>query len=106
MEWILIFEPLLFYLLGLFVGYWWGKENSMEAPERISENGTEYIRKDIVDDMLATAEDHAYFAGSENAKEKLTDAFIEKACRWLEDNYPYYFETDIKEEFVKAMKGG
>ncbi len=40
----------------------------------------EYIRKDVVDDMLATAEDHAYFAGSEHIREKLTNAFIEKAC--------------------------
>jgi len=29
---------------------------------------------------------------------------IEKACVWLEDNYPYYFETDIEEEFKKAME--
>lgn len=34
-----------------------------------------------------------------------TDAFIEKACAWLEDNYPYYFETSIKEDFKKYMKG-
>lgn len=33
----------------------------------------EYIRKDIVDDMLKTAEDHAYFAG----KEKLREAILE-----------------------------
>lgn len=37
------------------------------------ENFVEYIRKDIVDDMLATAEDHAYFAGSENTREKLKE---------------------------------
>lgn len=43
---------------------------------------SEYIRKDIVDDMLKTAEDHAYFAGSEAMREKL----IEKACEWLENN--------------------
>lgn len=43
----------------------------MEIPERISENGSEYIRKDIVDNMLATAEDHAYFAGSESTREEL-----------------------------------
>ena len=36
---------------------------------------------------------------------KDNDAFIEKACEWLEDNYPYYFETDIEQEFKKAMKG-
>lgn len=34
-----------------------------------------------------------------------TDAFINKACEWLKDNYPYYFETDIEQGFVRAMKG-
>ena len=29
---------------------------------------------------------------------------IEKACEWLEDNYPYYFETDKEEQFKKAME--
>jgi len=33
-------------------------------------------------------------------------ALIDKACEWLKENYPYYFEIDIEEEFVKAMKGG
>lgn len=32
-------------------------------------------------------------------------ALIDKACEWLRENYPYYFEIDIEEEFVKAMKG-
>ena len=53
-----------------------------EMPERIYlfdcneamtiplEGDTEYIRKDIVDDMIKTAEDHAYFAGSEYARKK------------------------------------
>ena len=31
----------------------------------------EYIRKDIVDETIKTAEDHAYFAGQENLREKL-----------------------------------
>lgn len=38
------------------------------------------------------------------AKEK--QALIDKACEWLKENYPYYFETDIEKEFVNAMKGG
>lgn len=49
----------------------------------------EYIRRDIVDGMLATAEDHAYFAGSESQRvklEKIKDNFIEKACRWIREN--------------------
>ena len=53
-----------------------------EMPERIYlfycndamvtplEGDTEYIRKDIVDDMIKTAEDHAHFAGSEYARKK------------------------------------
>ena len=44
-------------------------------------------------------------AKDEDAKAE-KQALIDKACEWLKDNYPYYFETDIKEEFVKAMKGG
>lgn len=31
----------------------------------------EYIRKDIVDETIKTAEDHAYFAGQEKFREKL-----------------------------------
>ena len=37
----------------------------------------EYIRKDIVDDMLKTAEDHAYFAGSVNEREKMMEEAVE-----------------------------
>lgn len=33
--------------------------------------GEEYIRKDIVDETIKTAEDHAYFAGQEKFREKL-----------------------------------
>ena len=43
----------------------------------------EYIRKDIVDETIKTAEDHAYFAGKEKLREKLLD--------WLQkefDSYP------------------
>ena len=39
-------------------------------PFRDFEN-TEYIRKDIVDETIKTAEDHAYFAGQEKFREKL-----------------------------------
>lgn len=44
-------------------------------------------------------------AKDEDAKAE-KEALINKACEWLKDNYPYYFETDIEENFVKAMKGG
>ena len=33
------------------------------------------------------------------------NTMLEKACEWLEDNYPYWFDTDMKEQFIKAMKG-
>ena len=33
----------------------------------------EYIHKDCVDEMLKTAEDHAYFAGQEKFREKLME---------------------------------
>ena len=35
--------------------------------------GEEYIRKDIVDETIKTAEDHAYFAGQEKFREKLME---------------------------------
>ena len=77
--------------------------------KRSDDNDIEYIRKDVVDDMLATAEDHAYFAGSERAKEKLTNAFIEKACAWLNKHAKkYYFNKEGHylgtEELVEDFK--
>lgn len=44
-------------------------------------------------------------AKDEDAKAE-KQALIDKACEWLKDNYPYYFETDIEQEFKQAMKGG
>lgn len=51
--------------------------------DKVFENDVEYIRKDIVDNMLKTAEDHAYFAGSE--------AMMENAVEWLNNNVASYF---------------
>jgi hypothetical protein len=57
----------------------------MEAPDKIYingysafatvpvKNGIEYIRKDISDETIKTAEDHAYFAGQERFREKLLE---------------------------------
>lgn len=45
---------------------YWVLKNSTQCED------VEYIRKDIVDDMLITAEDQAYLAGQETMKEKLT----------------------------------
>ena len=33
----------------------------------------EYIRKDVVDEMVKSAEDHAFFAGQEKFREKLLE---------------------------------
>jgi hypothetical protein len=41
-------------------------------PFRDFEN-TEYIRKDIVEETIKTAEDHAYFAGQEKFREELME---------------------------------
>ena len=43
--------------------------------------------------------------GEQKPSDNSIDAFIEKTCEWLKDNYPYYFETDIEQEYKKAMKG-
>lgn len=50
--------------------------------ERVNNDDTEFIRKDLVDDMLSIAEDHAYFAGSTNEREKM----IKKALEWINYN--------------------
>lgn len=89
-----------------------------EMPERIYlfdcndamvtplEGDTEYIRKDIVDDMIKTAEDHAYFAGSEYARKEM----VAKAVSWLENNVDGWIDMDYDqkafvEEFKEAMGG-
>ena len=49
--------------------------------------------KDI-DEIIKNAEDHAYFAGSENTREKL----INEACKWweVELTYPTMTPDEIK----------
>lgn len=39
----------------------------------LDNGGEEYIRKDIVDETIKNAEDHAYFAGQEKFREKLME---------------------------------
>ena len=63
------------------------------------------LRAKDVNEIIKTAEDHAYFAGSENAREKL----IDKACEWLKkwDAYRVCLEGNkdwFIEQFRKAMK--
>jgi len=55
---------------GPLVGGWKSQPFTSEEIESI-----EYIRNDVVDEMLKTAEDHAYFAG----KEKIREALLEWA---------------------------
>ena len=47
---------------------------SKDAPD-----DNEYIRKDLVDEMIKTAEDHAFFAGQEKLRERLLELAKEKA---------------------------
>lgn len=53
--------------------------NEWSPTPYISRENTEYIRKDIVDEMLKTAEDHAFFAGQEKLRERLLEWAKEKA---------------------------
>ena len=89
-----------------------------EMPERIYlfdcnesltiplEGDTEYIRKDIVDEMIKTAEDHAFFAGSEYAREEV----IEKACQYIRE-HRFYVDTEdngiagwVPDVFIENLK--
>ena len=40
---------------------------------KADESDDEYIRKDLFDKTIELAEDHAYFAGQENFREKVLD---------------------------------
>ena len=50
--------------------YFDGVDTSITPRLAINE---EYIRKDVVDGTIKTAEDHAYFAGQEKFREKLIE---------------------------------
>ena len=65
----------------------WDGHTPQEAAERIhkylqQEQPIEYIRKDIADEMVELAEDHAYFAGQEKLREKLLE--------WAKERQAYY----------------
>ena len=64
-----------------------------------------------LEEQVKTAEDHAYFAGSEAMRDKL----IEKACKWLNgaiyeyinlENVDTFIDSNRKfiEDFRKAME--
>lgn len=101
----------------------------MEAPEKIwinpsidlpklngvlDKDSVQYVRKDVVDNMLATAEVHAYFTGGESEREKLAlkkDALIEKACvklkKLMYDNLMFQgrlHREEVIDNFVETFK--
>lgn len=62
----------------------------------LDDNGAEeYIRKDIVDETIKTAEDHAYFAGQEKFREKLME--------WLRYEKEWFEGTDIEPHYQKMI---
>ena len=91
-----------------------------EMPERIYlfdcndamttplEGDTEYIRKDIVDEIIKTAEDHAYFAESEYARKEV----IKKVCQYIREHrfkvYTYTGDNEITgwipDAFIENLK--
>lgn len=63
-----------------------------ELSLRIKQKGDVcYIRKDIADEMVKSAEDHAYFAGQEKLREKLLEWAKAKKAQLLEEAEP----TDV-----------
>lgn len=56
------------------------------------EGWVEYIRKDIVDETIKTAEDHAYFAGQEKFREKLME--------WIQEERAIPHENAITRDLV------
>ena len=70
----------------------------------------EYIRKDIVDETIKTAEDHAYFAGREKLRETLLE-WIEvlkaQSLELREKGYGDVFygaQITILEEIIDKIK--
>ena len=50
-----------------------GHGNLSYSTEKIYLSMEEYIRKDIVDETVKVAEDHAYFAGKEKLRENILE---------------------------------
>lgn len=79
---------------ALAKGYYWGVKAGVQW------------QKERDQSIIELAEDHAYFASSENTREKL----IDKACEWLKKNRKNYSSNALGEEYLiddfkKAMKG-
>ena len=58
-------------------------------PSSTIDDDIEYIRKDIMDETIETAEDHAYFAGKEKLREELLEWCREKAKEYkqMDDDF-------------------
>ena len=57
--------------------------------------------KEDVNGIIKTAEDHAYFAGSENTREKLVD----KACEWLrKGGSGWYLTSEYGNDEINFVK--
>lgn len=82
----------------------------MEAPEKI------YLTKNLLGELCDgwDAQPSEVFTNIEYTR---TDAFIEKACEWLENNVEKYYYLDeaydkvisiknLNNDFKKYMKGG
>lgn len=74
------------------------------------EKGAKYADEHPDIEAIKAIEDHAYFAGSEAMREKMTN----KACEWLKDNWRKHVRLDgdniilfglWENDFRKAMEG-
>ena len=78
--------------------------NSLQANELLIRQYTsllnflDTIETKDVDEIIKNAEDHAYFAGSENTREKL----IDKACKWWEEELTYPSMTPEEFKLYKS----
>lgn len=66
-----------------YVGIAWSDKAYLTTPQI-----EEYIRKDVVDETIKSAEDHAYFAGQEKFREKLLE--------WLENKIAKNYRSAIE----------
>lgn len=66
----------------------------------ITNEDVTYIRKDIADEMVKSAEDHAYFAGQEKLRETLLEWAKENHKRMVEVHSDY---TKIYDEYFRGL---
>lgn len=76
------------------------QEGAILRTENTYDNDVCYVRKDIVDDTIATAEDHAYFAGKEKMREELLE-FVNKKLQESADRLDFRANQAYAEVFDK-----